>query len=332
MGKFKLKNKIRLDDIKPEDDIPESDFATITPEGNFIQLEYKESHKKTKYKVKPGIWLIEKRISSLALQETELNKDSILDSFVYTKNVSNKIDKFFSKIHVYEKYGIFPPKRSILLYGPPGTGKTSLINKICRQYTANNDTAVIIWPTDKIEAYEVKTFFKQFEYTNVNKIIVVVEDIGGVEINEVKVKSESSLLSFLDNQEQTFKIPTVILATTNFPEIFMGNLTNRPQRFDDKIRVTYPDGNSRQALLKFYVKDEIDLTKELELIASNACKEFTPAHIKEAVIRSAIYDKPLLNTIKKIAKEIENYNKGFSEQKLSGLGFNSVIEDEDELD
>jgi len=321
MSHFIVKNKTKLQDMNLGDKVPESDFSIMTPEGIFVQLEHIDDEEDiTPYEVTPGIWVIQKVGNQLKLIKTEFVKDEILSSFVHTQSITDKIDCFFKKLDVYKKYGIEVPKRGILLYGPPGSGKTTIINKIAERYGADLKTAVITWPTDKYEAYQVKDFIKSFSYKDVDKIILVVEDIGGVEIDQTRMKSDSSLLSLLDNQEKTFKIPVLILATTNFPEVFLGNLTNRPQRFDDKIEVGLPPAESRVELLKFLSKGENVTEKECEFVKSKTCAEFSPAHIKECIIRAAIYDKPLLDTMKEVADEIVTYKKAFSKQKSIGMG------------
>lgn len=206
----------------------------------------------------------------------------------------------------------------MIFYGPPGVGKTTCINKIAEDYTADHKTLVAVWPTDKFEAYQVKDFIKSFNYVGVEKMILIIEDLGGVEIDQVRMKSDSSLLSLLDNQEKTFKVPVLILATTNFIEIFMGNLTNRPGRFDDKIEVGYPSGEYRKELLRFFTKNTAS-TEALDLINSQTCKEFSTAHIKEIMIRSAIYEKDMVEVIKELSKEIDNYNKAFTKSGRMGI-------------
>jgi len=72
-------------------------------------------------------------------------------------------------------------------------------------------------------------------------------------------------------------------------------------------------------LLKFFAKE--DISEEVSsYVQSRACEKFSPAHIKEAIIRSAIYDKPLLETLKEISSEILNYEKAFSKAKSVGFG------------
>lgn len=308
--------------MKIGDVINESDFATLTPDGQFVQLEYvQEENKLQPFICKPGIWTIQKTMGGYNLLSTQFIRDKILDEFVHTKHISERVDKFFNRLDVYKEHGIEVPKRGILLYGPAGSGKTTALNKVCEQYAADGKTAIVVWTTDKYEAYEVKDFIKSFVYEGVEKFILVVEDIGGVEVDQVRMKSDPSLLSLLDNQEKTFKIPTLIMATTNFPEIFLGNLTNRPNRFDDKIEVGFPDAKYRSALLKFFSK--IEVTKQdLEHIESRKCAEFTPAHIREVVIRSAIYDQTISDTIVQMCNEIEVYKKNFSKQKSLGMGMN----------
>lgn len=321
MSHFVIKQKTKLDDIEIGSCIPESDFSVMTPNGVFIQMEYLEDdNSSVPYEVTAGIWVIEKTLNGMKLAETSFVNDEILSSFVFTKEITDKIDMFFNKLDVYKKYGIEVPKRGILLYGPPGSGKTTVINKVCKNYQADNKTAVIIWPTDKFEAFVVKDFIKSFSYVGVDKIILVAEDIGGTEIDQVRMRSDSSLLSLLDNQEKTFRIPVLILATTNFPEVFLGNLTNRPQRFDDKIEVGYPSADARAQLLRFFKKEEDPTEDELNFIKSKNGKEFSPAHIKECVIRSAIYEIPLIDAMKEVSKEIEKYKKDFTEKSSMGMG------------
>lgn len=319
MGYFKVLAKTKLDDLPIDSVINESDFASLTPEGTFVQLKYIEDEDKiTPYEVKPGTWSIQKTMSGLVLVPTSFVQDAILESFVHTENITNKIDCFFRRLHVYKKHGIEVPKRGILLYGPAGTGKTTAISKVIRKYNEDSTTAIVVWNTDKYEAYQIKDFIKSFTYKGVEKLILVAEDIGGVEVDQVKMKSDSSLLSLLDNQEKTFNIPVLILATTNYPEIFLGNLTNRPNRFDDKIEVGFPNGDSRKALLKFFGKEEVT-EKALDLISKDKCKEFSPAHIREIVIRADIYEKSMDVVIEEMIAEIELYNNAFS--KRGAMGF-----------
>lgn len=300
------------------DKLSESDFASLTPDGQFVQMKYIEEALVKPFIIKHGLFTIQKKGGEFYLKPTEFIEDRILDTFVHTEDISNKINCFFNKLDIYKKYGFEVPKRAILLYGPAGTGKSTLINKVSKQYLKDESVAVIIWPTDKYEAYEVKDFLKTFDYKDIKKLIFIIEDIGGVEVDAVRMKSDSSLLSLLDNQEKTFKIPTLILATTNFPANFLGNLTNRPQRFDDKIEVDYPPKEYRVKLLEFFLEKPLD-DEVRSIIESIKCKDFTPAHIKEIVIRSEIYDKTILEVINEMIKEIEIYNKAFSKQKSMGF-------------
>jgi AAA+ superfamily predicted ATPase len=322
MNYFKLKARINLDELPLDSIVNESDFALMSPSGQFVQFEHiAEDKARPPYIVEPGIFSIIEKGDDLALEKTSFVKETILTSFCHTEKLSNKISSFFNKFHVYKKYGIEVPKRGMLLYGPPGTGKTSSIKLVANNYAADGKTSVVVWQTDKIGAGDVKSFVKTFEYKGVEKLILIAEDLGGVEIDEVKVKSQSSLLSLLDNQEKTFSIPVLILATTNHPEIFNGNLTNRPGRFSDKIEVGYPDSAARKDLFKFYLKDKV--TEELlEKIGQKKYEKFSPAHLQEIMLRSEIYDLSIEASIDEIVEEIHKYEKMFQDKKRV-LGINS---------
>ena len=322
MGHFKLISKKKLVDMNEGDQLVESDFSATLTDGTFVQFEYvSEENKLPTYDVRPGVFAIAKTTSGFKLVDTQFTNDKILEEFVNTENIVNIIDKFFSRLHVYTEEGIEVPKRAALLYGPAGTGKSTSISKIVDKYSKQEGTLIVVWHTDKLEPSEVKSFVKSFEYHDVKRMILIVEDIGGIENDRAQIRSDSSLLSLLDNKEKTFTMPIYIIATTNFPENLMANLTNRPDRFDDKIEVGFPPVEARKALLKFYLKDT--WTQEAEnQISSKKCEEFTPAHIREVRLRSRIYDKLPEEVIKDICKEIETYKKAFTKQKSMAMGFN----------
>jgi SpoVK/Ycf46/Vps4 family AAA+-type ATPase len=322
MAHFTVKKITNLTELKLGDILPESDYSAVTPDNRFVQLEYCADETKQKVEANPGIFtVVSVPLQGLTLKRTSFVSDSILEEFVHTKDIDERINCFFSKLDVYKKHGIEVPKRNVLLYGPPGSGKSTALIKIANKYSQDGKTLVIIYPTDKIDSYEIKSLIRNLEYKGVEKMILIVEDIGGVEIDQVKMRSDSSLLSLLDNQEKTFTLPTLIIATTNFPEIFLGNIMNRPGRFDDKIEVGYPEGEQRKKLLMFFTKDSANEAAQA-LMLDKRTREFSPAHIKESIIRSEIYDKKLDVVIEEMLKEIELYKKAFTKQKSLGLGFN----------
>lgn len=319
-GKFIVKKITDLNTVEVNHEIPESDYSTLTPEGKFVQLEYIEDEKDPEpYTIEPGIYTIMRNSFEYYLEKTSFTKDDILEDFVNTKEIEDKADCFFRNVHKYKELGFEVAKRNMLLYGPPGTGKTTSLFKICNKYIEMGNTAVVIFPTEKFEAYEVKDFIKTFEYKGVERFILVMEDVGGVGLEEVRRSSDSGLLSLLDNQEKTLKIPTLIIATTNFPEVFMGNLTNRPGRFDDKIKVGYLSAEGRIKLCEFFIKRILN-DDEKKVLQGKSGSSLSPAHIKEAVVRSVIHEKTLEVAIKEVIKEIEHYTKAFNDKGMN-LGF-----------
>jgi AAA+ superfamily predicted ATPase len=319
-GHFKVTSKIKLSELSKGDRIEESDFASMTDDGQFIQMEYVSPEESMEMvDAKPGVYTIVKTPMGLALEKTEFMQNNVLRDFINTKEILEKIGNFFSRLTVYEKHKVFP-KRGILLYGPPGTGKTTAIAEAVNSVKDNQEYFTLVWHTDKIEAGDVKDFIKHLNYIGPNKMILVVEDIGGIEIDQARMRSESSLLALLDNQEKAFKIPTLILATTNYIENFMGNLTNRPGRFDEKIKVDFPPSEARVRLIKFYDVDKMLDEVALGKIASKKCDKFTPAQLQEVIVRSEINAMDPNTVIDQMIKEIENYEKNFNERSRAGIG------------
>jgi hypothetical protein len=320
-GKFILKNIADFSTMELGAEIQEADFTILSTNNKLMQFGFKtdEGAKFKKTPVLPGLFTMAIVDQALSLVPTEFTSQDILDQYVEVMAVERGVEVFFNRLNIYEELKI-DPKRSFLLYGPPGCGKSTVIAKVCNKYVASNDTAIVLWPTDKYEASVVKTFLNSFDYEThgIKRFFLIIEDLGGVESADAYRPSESSLLALLDNVERTFKVPTVILATTNFPEMFLENLTNRPQRFDDVIEVKPPNPEFRAALLNFFMAGAANEEAMLQ-IKKDKYSKLSAAHIKEIVVRSKLYDITLQNSIDLIYDKSAKAAKKFSSRRSLGI-------------
>jgi hypothetical protein len=308
-NRYTVKEIIEIKDVKVGTTIPDLGRFETPDKLFFTQPEIDAT------KIVAGISRLDVVDFSLKLLPTEFNSDGFLKNSLQIETILNNINTFFSKVDIYKKLNVFP-KRAFLFHGSPGNGKSSIITEISRDLIKNNDTAVLIWPTDKIHASQVTSFLKDCEYAeNVKKFILVVEDIGGGEVDvQAQGHADSSLLALLDNVEKTFSIPTLILATTNYPEHLLGNIANRPQRFDEIISIENPTPVRRVELFEFF--SQTTLTNELrEKVLSKRYNEFSVAYIKECVVRSIVYDIPLEKVLEDLFNQIKDFKNNF--KKLS---------------
>jgi ATP-dependent 26S proteasome regulatory subunit len=319
MGKFIFKAKNALEEGL---ELDESDLALLDKDNKFWQWTYVPDKSDELSPVSPGVFSLSTKDGDMVNSPTEFNvAKNIMEDYIHTKDLTDKIDHFFNKLHIYQKYGVFP-KRGILLHGPQGSGKSLILSKVSQTYAADGETVVLYWPTDRFKASDVKYHLKRLAYeAKCKKLIFIIEDIGGVSIDTggQKLSVEPSLLSILDNVESVFKIPTLILATTNFPENLLANIANRPKRFDYIHSVGNPSDEARSKFLEFFSQG-IASEEELLRIKHKDFKDFSIAHIEEVVIRAELEDVSISVSMELVLQQSKIAANSFMKE-ANKLGF-----------
>jgi ATP-dependent 26S proteasome regulatory subunit len=324
-GKFKLKKITRLADITPTTVLPESDLCFQDDEAIY-QFKHERTVKERKFKVYPGYHVFAEESGSLVLKETELRQRDLLTSMVNTQAIFNEAQVFFKKLDVYDQLGE-PKARKILIYSQPGMGKTASITQYCQMAVKEDPgTIIIVWPTSQIESDWVLDFLeRKIEYTKkCTRVILIMEDIGGGEReNQGESRGvDSALLDLLDGLRTVFKLPTFMIATTNYPQNLLSALADRPGRFDMMLELDPPSFEERVQLVEFISKRSLS-DEEKEALSSKELKDFSVAHLKEIVVRSMIHDKTIPQVIKELVAHKKKFHDAFEKKKKDGVGFNS---------
>lgn len=314
----KIVYKTKLEFLKEGDLIPDGTY--LQNKGDLIVTQSYENKKKVK--AKSGLFNIRYMPNDgLNLEPTSFLKDSFLHKFDPSNGIIQKINNFFNSIHKYQKHNIFP-KRGFLLYGPPGCSKSATISVICDFFQKDNSTFIINWKTFKYRSNDVFDLLKRLEYDkNIKKMIFIMEDIGGGSVEYSSNRSvDSTLLSILDNVDQIYKVPTAIIATTNYPQNLLDSLTDRPSRFDDLIKFDKPSAEMRSEFLKFFAKDKVT-NEDINEIMLNKYSIFSIAHIKEVFIRSELNDLTLKQSMEEVFNQSNRVAASFEDKKKKGVGF-----------
>lgn len=326
MGKFILEKKSVLNDLNTGEILPESDLA-IQTDTAILQFKYiDEENEARKIIIKPGIYDLQNTPQGIVHQTTQFSQKNLLTGITNTTKILEECGLFFSNLEVYERLEI-PKKRGILLYSAPGFGKTSTIVKFAHDLIKEDPNTVIInWGTSTCRSQDVEQYFTHnLQYDEkCSRVVLIIEDIGGGERerNGYKDAVDSSLLNILDGLNSVFKLPTLIVATTNYPQNLLGALSNRPGRFDLMLELSPPCYEERIALAEFISKRA--LTEEEKEALSNqqnkGISDFSPAHIKELVIRSELKKKSFDEVIKEMISHVEKQKNDFEAPK-GRMGF-----------
>lgn len=325
-GLFRVKNITKFKDIIEGSviEVPESDLCFQNGEA-IVQLEFIESKDGVSKKIiEPGIFVFSDGPSGLNLNSLQLRKrDRMLESISNTSKIISEAKNFFNKLHVYEQLER-PKKRAVLLYSSPGMGKSSAIEKFCTECIKEDPgTVVIVWPTSAVDADSVFSMLgTKAEYSEqCTRLILIMEDIGGSEGESRSRRDDidSGLLNLLDGVGLTFRLPTFIIATTNFPENLLQSLADRPGRFDLMMELKSPTYEEKVSLVEFIAKRLLS-DEEKDALKRKEVADFSIAHLEEIVVRSMLHDKQFVEVINELIQHSERFKNSFEEKRSLGLG------------
>lgn len=324
-GKFTILKKTLFSELKSGaiDELPESDLC-FQDATAIYQFKYTDGAEQDKVIIKPGVYTLVKTNQGVSVVKSELAVRNLLTSVVNTKAIVNEANAFFANLGVYDMLGE-PKARKILLYSNPGMGKTTSMAMYCNEALKEDPgTVVLLWPTSGIDSDDVLSFLTKYSTyaPECTRMIFVVEDIGGGErdgpFNSRAV--DSALLDILDGIQVAFQLPTLIIATTNYPQNLLSALADRPGRFDLMLQLAPPSADERVLLVEFIAK-RVLTDAEKTAIMDKKLAEFSAAHLKEIVIRSMLHNKSLAQVAQELIDHKKKFQKDFDEDKGGGAGF-----------
>lgn len=219
--------------------------------------------------------------------------------------VFKRIQNFFASKDTYKKYGI-KHRRGVLLYGPPGTGKSTFIHYVVSNYPQANLFE---------NFYDFSESLEDSSYKKDTPNIIYIDE---VESRVGSTRERKQMLEDLEGVEDN----TLVIATTNLPELLGPEFYNRPGRFEEAVYVGYPTLKEIAAFLK--ARDCTDLIEYA--IGLNF------AHLNELIYRVKINNEDPEKASREIKKIGDKPLSGSNKNAKGGLGFGSDTKTESESD
>lgn len=274
----------------------------------------KQEYNLHKYEVKPGFWRV---TPEDGMQLLELPEETYFET-----DTSRKLLKFFNnfrtKLHIYDRYRL-KKKRSILLGSIPGVGKSSLINYFLRSLKKESNVCVLKIDSSDVSWETMTQMFMKSKPDSAELVVLIIEDIGGTSLDNRLERVSSDMLNFLSGNSDVFKIPTLIVATTNFLNELSSTLTDRPDRFDRVEQVNPPKDEEVMILVESFIGRAMTEEEKKALLG----KRFTPPYCIEAITRSEIDELTIEEAVAELVKQREKSQSKKHGERHSSLGFNA---------
>jgi len=284
---------IEMDELPTAEELPPEDpLKEILKEQEKKKLQDEQEFLQ-KFQIRAGLHLFHQDdgLSPLPVVEEKFYET------VTSRNMRKLFNNFFTKSsHIQEKYK--KNKRAYLLHSEPGMGKSAMIRHFCRELLQVDGTAVIQAGGD-VDFQKLTNIFLKPYAEDVKRIVLIIEDFGKRDYaNNVSIFNPSCL-NFLDGVAGLFRVPTLILCTTNFIKELGPQLTNRPGRFSKLIQVLPPSDDEVFALIQEL--SGIQLTAQQQ--AAFRGLQMSPDHVLEALVRHELEEIPLEQAAQEVLQE-----------------------------
>ena len=223
-------------------------------------------------------------------------------------------------------------KTGVLLHGPPGTGKTLMSKYLVGAW----DKFTAIAPM----GMQVETLREAFRLASyLQPSLIVIEDVDLLaerrETN-ANVTGLQELMNEMDGLAMTAE--TIVIMTTNRPEILEPALASRPGRVSQAIHFPLPDDSLRERLFKLYCGEasvaDVNLAKWVERTNGSS-----PAFLEELCKRALIFAAERTGDAASLSLAQEDFDCAIYELVVFGgqltagiLGFPSRADDGSEMD
>lgn len=266
------------------------------------------------YEIKPGIWRI---TPESGLQHLDVPPVQYFETDTAIE-LLNHMNLFVNKQEVYKRLKI-PVRRGILLSSQPGIGKSSLLKYFIQTLKARTDVCTLMIDNQSVSWEKITRMFATgAPGKDVNLIVLVIEDIGGSELDQRARSVESDMLNFLEGADDCYTIPTLIVGTTNFINELGSRLVDRPGRFDMVIDVQPPKDKDIRLIVEGLKGRPITDEEAVSIFG----KGFTPAYCKEIVIRSELYGISIMAAAEELEKQRKKArDQTHGEKPKSTVGF-----------
>lgn len=236
--------------------------------------------------------------------------DLIILDDTASQRVVEGIKTFWKKKDQYQKYGIVY-KRGVLLTGVQGCGKTASLMLLTQELLKMG--GIVVFISNPNAAAVCLHFLRMIEPDR--PLIAIYEDIDEL----IREFGEHQILSLLDGEHQISNVTN--LATTNYPDKLGGRIINRPSRFDEVIKIDYPNEKARKRFLKHITKVEPLTEDELKQWVKDTDK-LSISHIRELVVAIRCLGQDyaaVLERLKEMTKAPEPLEE-FSPKNKQGFG------------
>jgi len=253
-----------------------------------------------KFQIRSGLWFFD---SEAGLKEIPSNDEEKFYETETSLNLKRMFLNFLNKSEsISKKFN--KPKRAYLLHSEPGMGKSAMIRHFYRSLLKQEGTCVLQVGGD-VDFQKLTNIFLSEYKEDVKRIVLIIEDFGRRDYANNTSIYNPSCLNFLDGVQGLFRVPTLVVCTTNFIEQLGPQLTNRPGRFNKIIKVLPPSDDEVFELVREI--GGIYLTEDQK--NSFRGKQMTPDHVIESLLRHEIEEMPIDQAAEEVMKEREGLTK-----------------------